>query len=132
MTSRGLLDTSIFVARESGRALERSLVPDEAFVCVVTIAELEAGVLAAPDTATRHRRLATFQAASRLVPLPVDAGAASQWAVLRVHLRQAGRRMGVNDLWIASVALAQGLPVVTQDEDFDVLDELGLLHVIKI
>lgn len=132
MTSRGLLDTSVYIARESGRVLDADLVPEETLVSVVTVAELEAGVLAAADTATRHRRLATFQAASRLIPLPIDAAAASQWATLRVHLRQAGRRMGVNDLWIASVASAQDLPVVTQDEDFDVLAELDLLHVIRV
>jgi tRNA(fMet)-specific endonuclease VapC len=33
--------------------------------------------------------------------------------------RQLGRRMGKNDLWIASVAAVQGATVVTTDQDFD-------------
>ena len=44
----------------------------------------------------------------------------------------ARRRVGASDLWIAAVAVANDLPVVTQDPDFDVLDELGLLEVIRV
>lgn len=131
MTSRGLLDTSIFIAAETGRELDGEALPAESFVCVVTVAELEAGVLAASDTAIRHRRLATSRAVAALHPLPIDAPAASHWARLRVLLHEAGRRAKVSDLWIASVALANDLPVVTQDDDFDVLAELGLVDVVR-
>ena len=58
--SRGLLDTSVLVATETGRLLDTDALPDELFICVVTIAELQAGVLAAPDTVTRARRLAAI------------------------------------------------------------------------
>lgn len=58
--SRGLLDTSVLIATEAGRLLDTNALPDEVFISVVTIAELQAGVLAAEDTATRARRLATL------------------------------------------------------------------------
>ena len=132
MTGRGLLDTSVFIAVEVQRDLAVDRLPNESFVSVVTLAELEAGVLAAADTATRAVRLRTLQGAAALDPLPIDAPAASAWARLRVTLFESGRRMGVNDLWIASIAASRGLSVVTQDDDFDVLDELGLLDVIKL
>lgn len=132
MTTRGLLDTNVFIAQESGRQLELDALPDQSYVSVVTLAELEAGVLAAHDTETRHRRLATVQAVAALVPLTVDAAAASHWARLRVLLHENGRRLNVNDLWIAAVALAHDLPVVSQDADFDVLAELGLIIVIRV
>lgn len=132
MTTRGLLDTNVFIAQESGRPLRLDALPDESYVSVVTLAELEAGVLAAPDTATRHRRLATVRAVGALVPFTVDAAAASHWARLRVLLHEHGRRINVNDLWIAAVALAHDMPVVSQDPDFDVLAELGLVKVIRV
>lgn len=132
MTTRGLLDTNVFIAQESGRQLELDALPDQSYVSVVTLAELEAGVLAAHDTETRHRRLATVQAVAALVPLTVDAAAASHWARLRVLLHENGRRLNVNDLWIAAVALAHDLPVVSQDADFDVLAELGLITVVRV
>lgn len=132
MTAIGLLDTSVFIASESGRDLLVELLPEESLVCVVTIGELEAGVLAAPNTEIRARRLRTAQRAASVTPLPIDAPAAATWARLRVLLHERGRRVGANDLWIASVAASRGLPVVTQDDDFDVLAELGLIEVVRV
>ena len=57
--SRGLVDTSVFIARESGRPLEDVSMPDEVAVSIVTIGELRAGVLAADDVRVRERRLTT-------------------------------------------------------------------------
>jgi predicted nucleic acid-binding protein len=132
MTTRGLLDTSVFIAREDGRVLQSDRLPEQSLVSVVTLAELQAGVLAAADTATRQRRLVTAQLAAEVAPLPIDVAAAAQWARLRVLVHEAGRRIGVNDLWIAAVALAHDLPVITQDADFDLLDELGLAEVVRV
>jgi predicted nucleic acid-binding protein len=62
----------------------------------------------------------------------VDAAAAHEWARLRHRLALAGRRINVNDLWIASIAVSRGLPVVTQDNDFEVLADLGGPAVIRV
>ena len=86
---------------------------------MVTVGELRLGVLAAADGATRARRLATLSRAERLEPLPVDDAVAHAWAALRLALRDAGKRMPVNDSWIAATAIANGIPVVTQDGDYD-------------
>ncbi len=130
--SQGLADTSVFIAAESGRPLRFESLPVEVRVWVITVAELEAGVLGAPSIAARAARLRTLERAMALEPLTVDAAAASAWARLRVELHGAGRRVNVNDLWIAAVAIANGLPVVSQDDDFAVLAELGLLTVISV
>lgn len=127
-----VLDTSVFVALESGRPARVELLPEQAFVTVITRAELEAGVLAAGDVAIRAQRLGTVQRLAQFEMLAVDEAAGRAWAQLRVQLRDAGRAMKINDLWIASIALAAGVGVATQDDDFDVLAELGLLDVIKI
>jgi predicted nucleic acid-binding protein len=97
-----------------------------------SVAELHAGVLAAADTATRARRLATLESISDVRTLDVDPAAARAWALLRVHLAESGRRVRVNDLWIAAVALANHLPVVTQDADFAPVDGVAGLVVIKV
>ena len=129
---RGLLDTSVLIAAESGRAIEFERLPTEAAISAVTVAELRVGVLVAADVRTRARRLTTLQRVGGLDVLPVDEAVAARWADLRVHLVESGRRLNVNDLWIAATALANGLPVVTQDDDFDPLDGvdgLAVLHV---
>jgi predicted nucleic acid-binding protein len=129
VTSRALADTSVFIAREEGRPLDWTVVPDEIAVSVITIGELRAGVLAAADVHTRDRRLRTLVAALTLDPVPIDAEVADRWAHLRVLLRLTGQRMGVNDSWIAATAMALGVPVITHDGGFPALDELQVLHV---
>ena len=65
----------------------------------------------------------------RLDPLPIDDRVAETWAWLRVQLREAGRRMPVNDSWIAATAMALGF-VVTQDDDYEVgIPELEVIRV---
>ena len=128
----GLLDTSVFIARKSGRPLDTAALPAESLVCVITLAELHAGVLAAEHTEVRSRRMATLEFAVSLDPLPVDAAAAQRWATLRVRLAEEGRRAKLNDLWIAAVAQANGLPVVSQDDDFDTIEAVGGPAVIRV
>ena len=122
-------DTSLFIATESGRSLDWGRVPEHVFVSIVTFAELRAGVLAADTPALRARRLATLERVQRLQPLPIDEGVAEAWASLRLALREAGVRLRANDAWIAATALSLGLPLVTQDGDFDGVPGLAVVRV---
>jgi predicted nucleic acid-binding protein len=114
----GLLDTSVFIASESGRSLSSERLPARSAISVVTVGELRWGVLMAADDDTRSRRIDTLARASRLNPLPVDEQVAATWALLRQRLKTNATRMEINDSWIAATAMARGWPVVTQDEGF--------------
>jgi predicted nucleic acid-binding protein len=127
--TRGLADTTVFIARESGRALQASSLPDELAVSIITVCELRAGVLSADDVKIRDRRLATLTAAMALDPVPIDDDVAEQWARLRLLLRDTGQRMPVNDSWIAATAMSLDVPLVTQDDDYVELDELPVIRV---
>lgn len=129
--TRGLLDTSVFIARE-GRRVDSGQLPEQVAVSVITYGELRAGVLAATDLSVRSRRLSTLQAVVELNPLPIDAAVADAWAELRLRIAQADRRMNVNDTWIAATALAHDVPVVSQDADFDVLADISPLRVVRV
>lgn len=127
--SRGLADTSVFIARETGRPLDRGALPKQLAVSIVTIGELRAGVLAAATVEVRDQRLRTLTAALALDPVPIDDSVAAQWARLRVLLRDSGQRLPVNDSWIAATAIALEVPVVTQDEEFP---DVAGLQVIRV
>jgi len=116
--AQGLLDTSYFVARESGRSHSSDRVPTDCAVSIVTIAELRLGVLTSHSASARSLRLSTFLYASDLDPLPVDGEVAEAWAQLRITLRDTKTKMSVNDSWIAATAMAHNIPVITQDGDF--------------
>lgn len=127
--TRAIADTSIFIGRESGRTLQADDLPDELTVSVITIGELSAGVLAATDVETRAARLATLNEAQVLDPVPIDSDVAATWAQLRVSLRDRGRSMPVNDSWIAATAIALGVAVISQDDDYTDVPGLELIRV---
>ncbi|MGH2692904.1 MAG: type II toxin-antitoxin system VapC family toxin [Actinomycetota bacterium] len=127
--SRGLADTTIFIARETMRPLQASSLPDEIGVSVITIGELRAGVLAAAEVEIRDRRLATLTQALSLEPIPIDQQVAEAWAKLRLLLRDSGQRMPVNDSWIAATALAHGVSLITQDDDCVNVPGLDIVRV---
>jgi predicted nucleic acid-binding protein len=125
---RALVDSSVFIALEQERRLVGTP-PEEIAVSVITVGELRVGVLAAGDAGTRARRLETLMRVESLRPLEVDREVAHAWSVLRLALRDEGRRMPVNDSWIAATAIANGLPVVSQDDDYDNAPGLEVIRI---
>jgi predicted nucleic acid-binding protein len=103
--------------------------PENVAVSVITVGELRLGVLVAADGPTRARRLETLYRAESLEPLPVDAGVAHAWGALRLALRDEGKRMPLNDSWIAATAIASRIPVVSQDDDYDGVPGLEVIRV---
>ena len=119
-----LADTSVFVAAEQRRPLGEP--PDgEARISVATLTELGVGVRMATTPELRRLRETTLQAATRFVALAYDELVAERLADLLAAARRQRRRAGAMDAIIAATALAHGLDVWTQDDDFDVLADLS-------
>lgn len=131
--SSGLLDTSVFIARETGRPLGE--LPDHVAVSVVTIGELQLGVLNAGNAKSRARRADTLALARTTDPIPISEAVMVTWARLVADCRAAGihRMVKLTDALIAATAVEHGLAVVTQDDDYDQIAEahprLGVLQV---
>ena len=129
----GLLDTSVFIARESGRAISK--LPERVTLSVITIGELQLGVLNAGDSVTRSRRADTLELARAADPIAVSEAVMVSWARLVADCRVAGvhRSVKLTDALIAATAIEHGLPVVTQDADFDqIARACPTLSVIKV
>lgn len=126
--SRAIADTSVFIARETGRPLED--LPDEIAVSVITAAELELGVLRAADPSSRATRLATLSRVRAAYPLlPIDEATASCFARLADEQLRVGRKPRRHDTWIAATALRHRVAVLTQDADFSAF---ALVQVIRV
>jgi predicted nucleic acid-binding protein len=125
---KGLLDTSVFVAREASRPLEG--LPDEPAVSVITLGELHLGVLRARDAQTRARRLRTVSRVERdYDAIPIDAEVARTFASIIAEARAAGHRPSAMDAWIAATAIRHGLVVFTQDADFAHIPQVKVQRV---
>lgn len=103
--SAQLIDTSVLVGDTPPQA------PGTWAVSVVTLGELEVGVLLAPDK-LRAQRLARLTGILEQAPvLMVERRVAAHYA----QLRAASGRQPANDLWIAATALAHELTLLTAD-----------------
>jgi tRNA(fMet)-specific endonuclease VapC len=89
------------------------------FIAFVTVGEVLAGARA-KDLGPKRLALieSSFQAYG---VLPGNAAVARTYGHLWALLKNAGRPVGTNDLWIASVALSQDppLPLLTNDRGFE-------------
>lgn len=123
----GLLDTCVLIdyAKLSAQSL-----PELRAVCAITLAELHAGPFAARGDATEevrcqqvlHHVERTFRD-----PLPFDINAARVYGSVYLLTMAAGRkpRKYQADLMIASVAIANRLPLYTRNpKDFEPLRSL--------
>jgi len=104
-----LLDTSVLLRTADGA---QRAVADHWVISVVTVGELEAGILLATESSMRAQRLRHMAAVLEVSPvLGVDRAVAARYG----ELREASGRVPSNDLWIAATALAHGLTLVTAD-----------------
>jgi predicted nucleic acid-binding protein len=126
--NKAVADTSVFIAQETGRELGE--LPQKIAVSVITVAELELGVLRATDPGARARRLSTLSRVQSMYPLlPVGPEVASCFARIAAAERSRGRRLRRHDTWIAATAMHHRAAVLTQDTDFSSFEEVAVLRV---
>jgi predicted nucleic acid-binding protein len=126
--TKAVADTSVFIAQETGRELGE--LPEKIAVSVITIAELELGVLRAADSEVRARRLSTLsRVQSTYSLLPVGPEVASCFARIAAAERSHGRRLRRHDTWIAATAMRHEAAVLTQDSDFSAFREIEVIRI---
>lgn len=129
--SQGLIDTStLILLPELARP---NVLPDEPLISTITLAELSVGPLVATTDEERARRQAHLQQAeSDFDPISFDTAAARAFGQVAASLRRAGRKPAARayDAMIASIAIANGLPLYTANPaDFAGIDELLVVPV---
>lgn len=119
---RGILDTSVLIADDV------TALPGVLAISVISLAELQFGVLVAADDRARALRLRRLSAVQRRFDaLPVDEAVAESYGMLAAQIVSAGwqRRSRSLDLMIAATAHAQGATLYTRNvDDFRRLSDL--------
>jgi predicted nucleic acid-binding protein len=119
----------VFIGLEAARFDAGRFADFEWGISAVTLGELRLGVLQAKDPETASRRLSAYQLAQRFEALAVDEAVSEAWALLVSRLRAAGRKVPVNDSWIAATAIAHRVPIVTQDSDYDSMLDVQVITI---
>lgn len=133
-STRGLLDTSVLVDLGALAGDPSALLPEQADISAIALAELSAGPLLTDDAEERARRLQLLQRTqAEFDPLPFDDRCAAAYARVAAATRAAGRshRSRVADLLIAATALAHQLPLYTRNPD-EVAHLSGTLEVVAV
>lgn len=125
---KSVLDTSVLIA-ESLEPIDGDIA-----ISMISVAELQFGVLVAPDDERRASRLARLSVILRAFePLPVDASVTASYGQLAAATHRAGRKSTARslDLMIAATAHAHGARLVTSNyEDVEHLrDVLEIMTV---
>lgn len=127
--ARGFLfDTNILIASLRGEEdVSRRLAalsPESLFVPAIALGELYFGTRKSARPVENLARFQEFAANSNV--LPCDEATARTYGSVRDALRQRGRPIPENDIWIAAVALQHELVLASRDSHFENVEGLRL------
>ncbi|MGB3491136.1 MAG: type II toxin-antitoxin system VapC family toxin [Elainellaceae cyanobacterium] len=128
MSGEIALDTSTAIRFLNGDTdvTARVLTLPEVILPVVVVGELLFGAENSTRSLQNLPRYLEFISACIVVPL--GRKTAVSYAQTRLALKLKGRPIPMNDVWIAAQCLEQGWALVTNDTDFDYVDDLVLEH----
>jgi tRNA(fMet)-specific endonuclease VapC len=115
-----LLDTNAFVRFLAGdeRVLESLARARRVHMSVFVLGELFAGFRAGTKDQANRKILERFLSKPTVHVLEATRETAEYFALIKVALKQGGRPIPLNDVWIASHALETGSVLVTYDGHF--------------
>ena len=95
------------------------------YLPVPVVGELRFGALHSRRAHENRQRVEALVAGCRV--LDVNVATAEVYAAVRFRLKQAGKPIPENDVWIAALCVQHGLPLATSDEHFGHVDGLELV-----
>jgi len=127
--SRIAVDTNVAIDILNAEPQASKFIQTYATVClpVPVVGELRFGALKSA------RKEENLEKVERLIALCEVLGASEQtaarYAEIRYQLRQIGRPIPENDLWIAAICVEQQVPLATNDAHFTSIAELTIVRV---
>jgi tRNA(fMet)-specific endonuclease VapC len=127
-SGRFLLDTNIVIALlEGDDSVVSQLGPAaELFVPATVFGELFFGAAKSGHPSENAARVLRFAAASSILNCDLDA--AREYGQMKQRLREKGRPLPENDIWIAAAAKRYGLVLVTRYRHFREVDDLTVVE----
>jgi tRNA(fMet)-specific endonuclease VapC len=127
---RIIIDTNFYVAfkKRDDTAVVTLKKADYIAVNSVILGELLSGFRCGTREKQNREELDLFFDSSRVDFLPVDDGTAEFYAQIFADLKQKGRPIPTNDLWLAASAMQYGLTLATYDDHFNNISGLLLAN----
>ncbi|MFH1633283.1 MAG: type II toxin-antitoxin system VapC family toxin [Chloroflexota bacterium] len=115
-----MLDTSAYTAFKLGDSttLEAIRNAPKILIPLVVFGELLAGFEVGSRREQNRQELTAFLRNPRVQLMPVTADTAERYALIYAYLRQKGRPIPTNDLWIAASSMEHSSELLTADKHF--------------
>lgn len=125
--TRYVLDTSAYSHFKRGDPRIGELIDAAEWIGMpsVVLGELWVGFLRGRRARENENALRDFLSSPVVEEISVDGHVARIYAEIFVALREMGRPLPVNDIWIAACAAATGASVLTYDEHFRHIHRVG-------
>ncbi len=121
------IDTNAVIAYREGNYNIGDLIEnaDLLFFSVIVLGELLYGAI--NSTQVHKNKQAVQILLSYSILIPIDEPIAIRYANIRLNLKNIGRPIPENDIWIAASCLELGLPLLTIDSHFDHIQDLKVI-----
>ena len=126
MNGKFLLDTNILIALFDGETSiqEHLKQAEEVFVPTIVLGELYFG--ARHSTQVRENLARIDELALSTSVLVCDIDTAKEYGATKDELREKGRPIPENDIWIAAIAKQHELILITRDAHFNEIEDLSV------
>jgi tRNA(fMet)-specific endonuclease VapC len=124
MSGRNLLDTNIVIAlfAQDAAVVEHLDEAEEVFIPSIVLGELYFGARKSRRVKENLARIDEFAFSN--VVLGCDTETARYYGEIKNALREKGRPIPENDVWIAAIALQYDLTLISRDAHFGEIDHL--------
>lgn len=126
MPGRVLLDTNIVIALLAGDdAVQKGLsAAEEVFLSTIVLGELFYGAFKSFHSEINVNKI--LELANQVPILACDRETARQYGLIKNRLRQQGKPIPENDLWVAASAQQHHLWLISRDKHFALIENLLL------
>ncbi len=125
---RFLLDTNIIIALLEGEDAVLSNLDQaaEVFIPAIALGELFFGAAKSAHVSENTSKVERFAAGRAIIPCDLDV--AREYGRLKQVLKDRGRPLPENDIWIAAAATYYRMVLVTRDRHFQEIDDLATVN----
>ena len=127
MSGRVAIDTNIAIKLLNGNEAIDNFLSEYSEIClpVIVVGELIFGAMNskhAEENLARHKKLI-----QKVTIWEISETTANTYAKTRLVLKQKGKPIPENDLWIASLCIEHKLPLISDDGHFEEVEHLTLV-----
>ena len=116
-----LIDTDVIVAMLNGdRKITDNLLKNQINISSISIGELYAGAYKSQKTEENIYKIKRLMLTAQVLKINKDI--ALQYGIIKSKLEKIGKKISINDYWIAATAIEHDLILVSRDKHFQNID----------